>query len=107
MVDIYGDSYGTYFAQAFAVRHPERVRAVVLDAAFAVDGYDPWIREESVALRFAWPEVCRRSAGCERDVLAELRRWALRLEARPLAGSSRDADGGRHRSRSTAARSAR
>ena len=73
VVNIYGDSYGTYFAQAFAVRHPARVRAVVLDAAFGVDGYDPWIREESVALRFAWPEVCRRSVGCEGDVLTTLR----------------------------------
>ena len=99
VVDIYGDSYGTYFSQAFAVRHPERVRAVVLDAAFAVDGYDPWIREESVALRYAWPEICRRSAGCEGDVLAALARFAQRLEARPLAGTSRDADGGRHRVR--------
>ncbi len=97
VVDIYGDSYGTYFAQAFAVRHPERVRAVVLDAAFAVDGFDPWGREESVALRFAWPQVCQRSTGCGGDVLAQLRRWALRLEKRPLVGVGRDADGGRHR----------
>ena len=59
VVDIYGDSYGTYFAQAFAVRHPERVRAVVLDAAFGVDGFDAWAREESVALRFAWPAGVR------------------------------------------------
>ena len=97
VVDVYGDSYGTYFAQAFAVRHPQRVRAVVLDAAFGVDGFDPWGREESVALRFAWPEVCQRSTGCGGDVLAALRRWALRLEAKPLTGTSRDADGGRHR----------
>ena len=97
VVDVYGDSYGTYFSQAFAVRHPERVRAVVLDAAYAVDGFDPWAREESVALRYAWPEVCRRSAGCTASVLAELRRWALRLDARPLVGAGRDADGGRHR----------
>jgi pimeloyl-ACP methyl ester carboxylesterase len=97
LVSIYGDSYGTYFAQAFAVRHPARVRAVVLDAAFGVDGFDPWGREESAALRYAWTEVCRRSTGCGGDVLAALRRWALRLDARPLTGSSRDADGGRHR----------
>jgi pimeloyl-ACP methyl ester carboxylesterase len=97
VVDVYGDSYGTYFAQAFAVRHPERVRAVVLDGAFAVDGFDPWVREESVALRFAWPQVCNRSTGCDADPLAQLRRWALRLQARPLAGRGRDADGGHHR----------
>ena len=99
VVNIYGDSYGTYFAQAFAVRHPARVRAVVLDAAFGVDGYDPWIREESVALRFAWPEVCRRSVGCEGDVLTTLRDLSARLEARPLVGTALDADGAPHRVR--------
>ena len=63
-VDIYGDSYGTYFAQTFAVRHPDRVRAVVLDAAYGVEGFDPWIRQESIGLRYAWPELCRRTVGC-------------------------------------------
>lgn len=29
---VYGSSYGTYLAQAFAVRHPERVAAMVLDS---------------------------------------------------------------------------
>ena len=83
VVNIYGDSYGTYFSQAFAVRHPERVRAVVLDAAFAVDGYDPWIREESVQIRYAWTEICHRSADCSGDVLAALE--PLRATARGQA----------------------
>ena len=99
VVDIYGDSYGTYFAQAFAVRHPGRVRAVVLDAAFGVEGFDPWIRQESIGLRYAWPELCRRTVGCDVDVLATLRRWAVRLQRRPLVGRGRDADGGRQRVR--------
>jgi pimeloyl-ACP methyl ester carboxylesterase len=101
VVDVYGDSYGTYFAQTFAVRHPQRVRAVVLDAAFGVDYFDFWTRQESRALRFAWPAVCLRSTGCagapNRDVLAQLRHWAVRLERRPIRGVGRDADGGRHR----------
>jgi pimeloyl-ACP methyl ester carboxylesterase len=97
VVDVYGDSYGTYFAQSFAVRHPQRVRAVVLDAAFGVDDFDFWTRQESRALRFAWPTVCTRSTGCGADVLDQLNRWAVRLEARPIRGTSRDADGGRHR----------
>jgi pimeloyl-ACP methyl ester carboxylesterase len=96
-VDIYGDSYGTYLAQTFAVRHPELVRAVVLDAAFGVDGFDRWVRDESASLRFAWQAVCRRSADCDVDALARLRRWSLRLEKRPFVATGRDADGGRHR----------
>ena len=30
-IDLYGDSYGTYFAQVFTLRHPTRVRSIVLD----------------------------------------------------------------------------
>ena len=44
---MYGDSYGTYFAQAFAVRHPVKTRAIVLDGAFSLGGFDPWERNES------------------------------------------------------------
>ena len=37
-VGLYGDSYGTYFAQVFTLRHPQRLRAVVLDGAYPLDG---------------------------------------------------------------------
>lgn len=29
---LYGDSYGTFFSQAFAVRHPDRLDTLILDA---------------------------------------------------------------------------
>ena len=93
VANIYGDSYGTYFAQAFAVRHPARVRAVVLDAAFAVTGFDPWEREQIEQIRFAWRAVCERSGACEGDAVAELGALAQRLQADPLVGEARDADG--------------
>ena len=100
LVSIYGDSYGTYFAQAFAVRHPSRVRAVVLDGAFAVDGFDAWGRATTDALRAAWTAVCARSAGCPtRDPVGEIGRLTERLERAPLTGRARDADGKRHRVR--------
>ncbi len=101
MVDVYGDSYGTYFAQAFAVRHPERVRAVVLDAAYAVEGFDPWAREESVDAPLTRGPRC---AGAPR-LMAASTRWPSCAAGR--CGStrsrswppSRDADGGRQRIR--------
>ncbi|HYN52310.1 MAG TPA: alpha/beta fold hydrolase, partial [Thermoleophilaceae bacterium] len=93
VVNIYGDSYGTYFAQAFAVRHPARVRAVVLDAAFAVTGFDPWEREQIEQIRFAWRAVCERSGTCEGDPVAYLGELAQKLQANPLVGEARDADG--------------
>ena len=94
VVSIYGDSYGTYFAQAFAVRHPDRVNAVVLDAAFAVDGFDAWGRTTTDAIRAAWTTVCARSSTCpSADPVAELGRLAERFRRTPLVGESRDADG--------------
>jgi pimeloyl-ACP methyl ester carboxylesterase len=39
-VDLCSDSYGTFFAQAFAGRHPQRLRSVVLGAAYAVRELD-------------------------------------------------------------------
>jgi len=69
------------------------VRAVVLDAAFAVDGFDPWGRATTDAMRVAWTLLCERSACPPGDPLADLRRLAVRLERRPLTGRARDADG--------------
>jgi pimeloyl-ACP methyl ester carboxylesterase len=90
-VDVYGDSYGTYAAQVFAVRHPNRTRAVVVDAAFD-NSFDPFERESSVALRTAWRAVCARAARCP-NILASIRSLARRLGAHPITGTGADADG--------------
>ncbi len=37
---VYGSSYGSYLAQAFAVRHPDRVAAMVLDSPMLSVEYD-------------------------------------------------------------------
>ena len=37
-VDLYGDSYGTFFEQVFAVRHPDKLRSIILDGAYPLDG---------------------------------------------------------------------
>ena len=94
-VDVYGDSYGTYFAQAFAVRHPHKTRAIVLDGTFSLGGFDPLERNESVDLRKAWQRVCARSGSC-RGILSELSRLAAQLDRTPLVGVARDADGASH-----------
>ncbi len=33
-VDLYGDSYGSFFAQVFASRIPQLVRSVILDSTY-------------------------------------------------------------------------
>jgi pimeloyl-ACP methyl ester carboxylesterase len=63
-VDIYGDSYGSFFVQAFAGRHPERVRSIVLDGAYQVIGGSPWYPSTGPTLRRAFDIVCSRSPVC-------------------------------------------
>ena len=41
-IDLYGDSYGTWFVQSFISRHRERLNSVLLDSAYPVRGLDPW-----------------------------------------------------------------
>ena len=41
-VDLYGDSYGTYFAQSFLSRYPQLLRSVTLDSAYEARDLDPW-----------------------------------------------------------------
>ena len=38
-VDLYGDSYGSYAAQAFALRFPERLRSITLDGTYPLPGH--------------------------------------------------------------------
>ncbi len=90
-VDVYGDSYGTYAAQVFAVRHPGRTRAVVVDAAFD-NSFDPFERAWSTALRAAWQAVCDRAGRCP-GILASIRGLADRLVRHPIVGTGTDADG--------------
>ena len=44
VVDFYGDSYGSYFGQAFAVNHPQRLRSLVLDGTYPLPGHRPGAR---------------------------------------------------------------
>ena len=63
-VDIYGDSYGSFFVQAFAGRHPERVRTVVLDGAYQVIGGNPWYPNTTPTIHRAFDDACSRSPVC-------------------------------------------
>jgi pimeloyl-ACP methyl ester carboxylesterase len=78
---LYGDSYGTYFAQSYAFRHPDGLRALVLDSAYPARGESPWygslIRTGDTALALA----CRRSPKCSGDASARLDRLVALLRA--------------------------
>jgi pimeloyl-ACP methyl ester carboxylesterase len=95
-IDLYGDSYGTFFGQAFAIRHPDRIRTLTLDAAYPVEDQDPWYPDENRAMRSAFRLVCQRDPGCSAvagDVIDRLAVLADALRAQPLVGQAYDADG--------------
>jgi pimeloyl-ACP methyl ester carboxylesterase len=95
-VDLYGDSYGTFFSQVFAIRHPDRVRSVVLDAAYPVQGADPWWRDLSRAAASGYRLACTRDPGCSAlpgDPVARLRRLDRQVAEHPITGTAPDGDG--------------
>jgi pimeloyl-ACP methyl ester carboxylesterase len=102
-VDLYGDSYGTFFAQVFAVRHPERLRSLVLDGAYPLDGPDlAWYPSYAPAMRDKFNRACERSPACaalQGNSVARLAAALDRLRARPAVAHATDADGGEHRFR--------
>ena len=99
-VDVYGDSYGTFFAQVFAGRHPTKVRSVVLDSAYPTYGESAWYPTQAPAMRNAFHVACRRSAACRNGGASfayTLRRVLTKVRAHPWRGVSHDADGRRAR----------
>ena len=95
-INLYGDSYGTFFGQTFAARHPERIRTVTLDAAYPVKGGDPWYRDSARAMRNAFRLACSRAPVCEvrgGDPVKRMATMAARLRETPITGTAADADG--------------
>lgn len=95
-IDLYGDSYGTFFGQTFAIRYPERVRTLTLDGAYPVAGEDPWWRDTNRAIAVAFRAVCERDPACAatgRDPMATIGRLAERLRRGAIGGRAPDADG--------------
>ena len=97
-VDLYGDSYGSYAGQAFAVRYPTRLRSLVLDGAYPLPGTDPAYGDLAAATQRAFRLVCARRPSCAArgiDPVAELTRFFDRIRANPSSGVGRDANGQR------------
>jgi pimeloyl-ACP methyl ester carboxylesterase len=94
-VDVYGDSYGSFAAQTLALRHPGRVRSLVLDGTYPLD-FDAWARDALAVARHALRATCERSPTCPwsgGDPVERVATLARRLRARPLKTPSRDLGG--------------
>jgi pimeloyl-ACP methyl ester carboxylesterase len=96
-VGLYGNSYGSYFAQVFALRHPGKLRSLVLDGADALDGPDfPWYPHYAPAMREKFNLACARSLACSAlpgSSLDHIMPTLARLRAQPEVATVRYGDG--------------
>ncbi len=87
-VDLYGDSYGSFFAQVFAARYPHLLRSVVLDSTYPTLNQNPFDPPQQAQIRFAFDAVCRRSLACSTAApgssVARIHRLVDRLHASAL-----------------------
>ncbi len=101
-VDLYGDSYGSWFAQVFASRYPGLLRSVTLDSTYQVLGLDPWYTTTVLTARRAFAQACQRSVACAAAARGG-RAWARiaallrRLARAPVSGRTTTVDGTRGR----------
>jgi pimeloyl-ACP methyl ester carboxylesterase len=86
--DLYGDSYGSYAAQVFAVRYPGFVRDLVLDGTYDQQ-FNPFEPEAVTALRRAWNTICTSLPGCD-HLPSVISAFARKLARRPIIGVADD-----------------
>jgi pimeloyl-ACP methyl ester carboxylesterase len=98
-VDLYGDSYGSWFAQSFASRYPLLLRSVVLDSTYSLVHLSPWYTSSASTARSAFRLVCARDLACTDqaggDPWRRLTQLVARLRIRPMAGWTHNPQGGR------------
>jgi len=94
-LDVYGDSYGSYAAQAFAIRYPGLLRSLVLDGTYQLPGSDPALADIAGSTRSALRLACERRPGCPArpHPLALLGRLLRQVRRHPIVGVAPDADG--------------
>ena len=99
-LDCFGLSGGGLQAQAYTVRHGDRLRTLVLDTPYRV-GFDDAFQSPSVTALLRGVElICRRSPSCDAAdprPLRTLRRLIATVRRHPVAGTALGADGETHR----------
>jgi pimeloyl-ACP methyl ester carboxylesterase len=78
-VFFYGDSYGTLFGQAYAVRYPNSLRGLILDSAYPAN--DPYYRTLLPTGLNGLRIACRLAPDCSGDPVARYSRVVRRFHA--------------------------
>jgi pimeloyl-ACP methyl ester carboxylesterase len=91
-VDLYGDSYGSWFAQVFASRYASQLRSVTLDSTYQVLDLDPWYSTTVVTARRAFDQACSLSPACAKathgTAWSRIVSLAARLAHSPVTGET-------------------
>src|SRR3954464_4949985 len=100
-IDYYGVSYGPVDVRAYAYRHPEHLRAAVLDSPdFSSD--DAFFRTLPGAMAKIAVRVCQRSPACsagEKHPAKTLAALVARVRSHPVTGTGFDASGDAHQAK--------
>jgi pimeloyl-ACP methyl ester carboxylesterase len=98
-VDLYGDSYGTWFSQTFVSRYPSLLHSVTLDASYQVLGLSPWYATTVTVAHTAFDTVCALSVACSTAApgpsWARIGALARDLRSAPIVGQTVDTGGNR------------
>jgi pimeloyl-ACP methyl ester carboxylesterase len=97
-IALFGTSYGTKLALAYALRYPGNVERMVLDSMVEAEGPDALYLDSFPAIPRALHALCRASCSSfTRDPVADVQRLVGRLAAGPLRGRIVDSRGRRRR----------
>jgi pimeloyl-ACP methyl ester carboxylesterase len=96
-ITIYGTSYGTKLALAYAARYPAHVERLVLDSILPLDGPDPFTRDIIGAVPRVLRTLCANDAcqGIAADPVGDLAALVRRLQTSPIRGPVVGGDGRR------------
>jgi pimeloyl-ACP methyl ester carboxylesterase len=100
-MSLYGVSYGTKLAVAYADRYPDRVERVVSDSSVLPEGIDPFARASFAAIPGVLTDLCAdgRCRGITADPVGDLAKLADRLRRGALRGPFVRPDGSVGRAR--------
>jgi pimeloyl-ACP methyl ester carboxylesterase len=95
-ITLYGVSYGTKVAEAYALKYPDHVDRLILDSVVEPEGQSPFDLTTFAAMPRVLTEVCRNECnGVTPDLAADVATLGERLHAAPLRGPFIDRRGRR------------